>query len=349
MKKMNAISMFSGAGIGEYYLNECGIGVVGASELIKTRSNLYQWLYPETKVVGDITVEDNFLDLLSIAKSERCKLLIATPPCQGMSSLGKKDYDKDPRNYLVFYIIQMMKMHEFDYILIENVPKFIKLYFPFQNELHTLGFILNEEFKDKYEIYVDILNTQDYGVPQSRPRSIIRIHKKGLNWHLPSKEDQITLQDAIGNLPSLESGESSIYKWHYAKLHNPREILAMKHTAEGNSAITNDFYYPKKENGERIKGFHNTYKRMKWNNPSPARAMNNGNMGGHNNVHPGKKRQDGTFSDARVMTLRELFIVSSLPADIDLPEWASDNLIRQVIGEGIPPLFSKKILCGTRR
>jgi DNA (cytosine-5)-methyltransferase 1 len=138
MKKMNAISMFSGAGIGEYYLNECGIRVVGASELIKTRSSLYQWFYPETKVVGDITIDDNFLDLLNIAKSERCKLLIATPPCQGMSSLGKKDYDKDPRNYLVFYIIQMIKMHEFDFILIENVPKFIKLYFPFQNELHTL-------------------------------------------------------------------------------------------------------------------------------------------------------------------------------------------------------------------
>lgn len=349
MKKINAISLFSGAGVGEYYLNKCGIKVVGASELIKTRSNLYQWLYPESIVVGDITHKDNFLNLLDIAKSENCKLLLATPPCQGMSSLGKKDYDKDQRNYLVFYVFQMMKMHDFDYILIENVPKFTKLYFPFHNELHTLEYILNEEFNDKYKIYVDILNTQDYGIPQSRPRGIIRIHKKSLNWELPSKETHITLQEAIGSLPSLESGESSIYKWHYAKLHNPREILAMKHTAEGTSAMTNDFYYPKKENGDRIRGFHNTYKRMKWNLPSPARAMNNGNMGGHNNVHPGKKRQDGTFSDARVMTLRELFIVTSLPADMDLPDWVSDNLIRQVIGEGIPPLFSKKILCGTRK
>lgn len=34
--------------------------------------------------------------------------------------------------------------------------------------------------------------------------------------------------------------------------------------------------YPKKENGEPIKGFHNTYKRMKWDEPYPARAMNNG-------------------------------------------------------------------------
>ena len=78
---------------------------------------------------------------------------------------------------------------------------------------------------------------------------------------------------------------------------------------------------------------------MKWNEPCPARAMNSGNMGGHNNVHPGRPLADGTRSDARVLTLRELFIVSSLPADWDLPDWCSDNLIRTVIGEAIPPMF----------
>lgn len=349
MKKITAISMFSGGGIGEYYLNECGIEVVGASELIKSRSDFYQWLHKPLKMVGDITTDDNFNSLLELTKSNNCKLLLATPPCQGMSSLGKKDYDSDPRNYLIFYVIKMMNMHDFDYVLIENVPKFIKLFFPYNNSLYSLEEILNLEFGNKYNIYVDILNAENYGVPQSRPRSIIRVAKKNLGWLLPDEEKQISLREAIGHLPPLESGESSIYKWHYAKLHNPRETLAMRHTPEGKSAMTNEEYYPKKENGEKIKGFHNTYKRMRWDLPSPARAMNNGNMGGHNNVHPGRKLRDGTYSDARVLTLRELFIVSTLPADIDLPDWASDNLIRQVIGEGVPPLFLKKILCGINK
>lgn len=122
----------------------------------------------------------------------------------------------------------------------------------------------------------------------------------------------------------------------------------MRHTAEGESALRNKIYYPKKSNGEPIKGFHNTYKRMKWKYPSPAWAMNNGNIGGHNNVHPGRKQKDGTYSDARVLTLRELFIVSSLPADLDLPDWCSDTFIRAVIGEAIPALFSKNIVKGIR-
>ena len=93
-----------------------------------------------------------------------------------------------------------------------------------------------------------------------------------------------------------------------------------------------------------MKGFHNTFARMRWDEPCPARAMQSGNMGGHNNVHPGRLLPDGTYSDARVLTLRELFIVSSLPADWDLPQWCSDNFIRQMIGEAIPPRFSEAII-----
>ena len=85
---------------------------------------------------------------------------------------------------------------------------------------------------------------------------------------------------------------------------------------------------------------------MKWDEPSPARAMNNGNLGGHNNAHPGRLLSDGTYSDPRVMTLRELFIVSSIDPDWNLPNWATDNLIRQVIGEAIPPNLCKNILKG---
>lgn len=88
---------------------------------------------------------------------------------------------------------------------------------------------------------------------------------------------------------------------------------------------------------------------MKWDEPCPTRALNNGAISGHNNVHPGRLKSDGTYSDARVLSLLELFIVSSIPKDIIYPSDFSDNFIRQIIGEGVPPLFIKKILSGIRR
>lgn len=342
---MKGLSLFCSAGIAETYFKESGIDIVVANELLPKRCELHSWLYPNCATIcGDITNNEIFNNIVEKTKEENCKFLLATPPCQGMSSLGKKDYDNDKRNYLIFYVFDVVDQIDFDYILIENVPKFLKMYFPYKDKLMSLVDIIKDKYSDKFNIDSFVLNAKDYGVPQSRPRGFVRIWKKGLDWAMPIKQQEITLQQAIGDLPSLESGQDSGIKWHSAKIHNEREILAMKHTKSGCSAMKNEVYYPKKNNGERIKGFHNTYKRMKWDEPCPARAMNNGNMGGHNNVHPGRLKEDGTYSDARVLTLRELFIVSSLPADWNLPTWATDNLIRTVIGEAIPPRLSQSII-----
>ena len=123
-----------------------------------------------------------------------------------------------------------------------------------------------------------------------------------------------------------------------------RLVLALKHTPSGKSAIANEVYYPKKEDGTRIKGFHNTFKRMIWEQPCPARTTYSGSMSSHNNVHPGTLLDDGTYSDARVLTLLETFIVSSIPEDVNFPEWASDNFIRTIIGEAIPPRLLECII-----
>lgn len=338
-------SLFSSAGIAEMYFKDNDIDIVVANELIEQRAKLYSFFHPSTNMIcGDITDSKIFDSVNKFIKKEECKFLIATPPCQGMSTLGKKEYSTDKRNYLIFYVLDMIDDNDFDFILIENVPKFLKMYFPYNGKLVLLEDIIIDKYKSIYNIETFVLNAADYGVPQSRPRGFIKIWKKGLNWGKPVPQNKITLREAIGHLPSLESGEKSTIKWHFAKTHNDREILAMKHTEEGKSAMQNPVYYPKKADGTKIKGFHNTYKRMKWDEPCPARTMNNGNMGGHNNVHPGRPLPDGTRSDARVLTLRELFIVSSLPADMDLPEWCSDTLIRNVIGEAIPPRFSESIV-----
>jgi len=350
MNKIKGISLFSSAGIAETYYNDINIDIVIANELLEKRVKMYKHFYPNTNIIcGDIQNPKIKNEILSNITKD-IKLLVATPPCQGLSSIGKnktqKDFENDKRNFLIFDVFDIIDKSDFDYILIENVPRFLKMYFPYKNNILLLEEIIKLKYQDKYIIDIDILNACNYGIPQTRPRAIIRLYKHGLKWNLPKKETIITLEEAIGHLPSLESNESSNIKWHFAKKHNDRDILAMKHTPTGKSAIKNEFYYPKKENGDRIKGFHNTYKRMKWNEPAHARTTNSGNIGSHNNVHPGRLQKDGTYSDARVLTILETLIVSSLPENWNIPEWATDNFIRTVIGEAIPPLMSKKILQG---
>ncbi|MCD7741906.1 MAG: DNA cytosine methyltransferase [Ruminococcus sp.] len=348
-KKIKAISLFSSAGIGELRIHKDKVNVVAANELVKQRAECYSFFYPETRMIcADITNQETKEEIIKIANDSEAELLIATPPCQGLSTLGKnkgqKQYEKDGRNFLILEALEVIEACDFNYILIENVPKFIEMFFPYNGEYYKLEQILQSKFSDKYNIEIKVLNAKDFGIAQSRPRAIIKMWKKNLHWAWPQTEKEITLKEAIGHLPSLEPGEDSGIKWHYAKQQNERAVLAMRHTAPGKSAIANEVYYPKKEDGTRIKGFHNTFKRMVWDQPCPARTTYCGSISSHNNVHPGYLKDDGTYSDPRVLTLLETFIVSSIPENIDFPNGATDTFIRTIIGEAIPPHLMERII-----
>lgn len=354
-KPLIGVSLFSGGGIAETYFEDVGIHIAVANELVPERARFYQHTHPNTEMIcGDITDDAVFTNVMSKAKEAGATFLMATPPCQGMSTLGKREYEDDKRNSLVHYAIKAIDELGPDFVLIENVPKFVELLYDFEGfvyhsssdgESFHIYELLQARYSKDYRVEMKILNAMNYGVPQSRPRVIIKMYKPCHTWEWPDEDNHvITLREAIGDLPSLESGEKSDIKWHNALVHNERQVEALRHTPEGQSAMKNEVYYPKKADGSRVKGFHNTYNRMRWDEPAPARTTNNHLISGHNNVHPGRLLPDGTWSDARVLTFRELVIVSSLPLGWNIPEDFKEADIRIIIGEAIPPLLSKRIV-----
>lgn len=357
---INGISLFSNVGIGEMYLKKCGINIVIANEIKEDRAKFYKNVYPDCEMItGDIYKK--YSEIIKKAKEKNCKFLMATPPCQGMSVAGKRDYN-DKRNQLIIPVLDAIKELDPDYVLIENVPQILKLIIKYGENIDTVENIINKEFNKKYYINKNkIINAQDYGVPQNRKRAIILLSKKG-KWEFPEKEKkQKTVRDVIGNLPSVEAivdGNvnyfkdnskkieecKKIHKWHIPKEHNKRHVEIMMHTPTGHSAFENEYYYPRKKDGTRVRGYNTTYKRMEWDKPAPTITMANGVISSQCNVHPGRLKPDGTYSDARVLTVYEVMKLFTIDDNWNIPEWANDNFIRQVIGEGVPPLLIEKIV-----
>ena len=207
--------------------------------------------------------------------------------------------------------------------------------------------MLHKQFSNEYEIRCDVFNAADYAIPQTRFRVIYRMWKKGLSWADPKKsEKKVTVKDAIGDLPTLEAGEDSGIKNHVARPHPSNQIECMRYTPTGKSAFLNTEHYPKKLDGSRIKGYPNSYKRIRWDIPAPTITMRNEIISSQENVHPGRYLGNGTWSDARVLTLRELLIISSLPPDMDKPDNLTETAFRQLIGEGIPPRLMENVMKG---
>jgi len=348
---LKALSLFSSAGIGEFYLNECGIDVVVANEISTSRALAYKNFYPACEmVVGDITKDSTKDEIIKKCKKHNIELIIATPPCQGLSSAGinktEKSLYNDPRNILILSALDIVDVLNPRYFIIENVPRFQQMLFPLRDKLVSLFDLLLDKYSSDYEIDCNVFNAADYGIPQTRNRVVYRIWKKGLQWVFPTKSEQITVIDAIGDLPSLEPGEISDIKNHFARMHPINQVECMRHTPTGKSAFSNPVFFPKKKDGSRIKGYGNSYKRIKWDAPAPTITMRNEIISSQENVHPGRPLENGKWSDARILTLRELLILSSLPADLDKPNNLTETAFRQLVGEGIPPLLMKKLMKG---
>lgn len=352
MKNLNAVSLFSCIGVGEYYLKDIGINTVVANEIEPKRCQTYKFFHPDTEVIcGDIIDKNVKTKILTASKKHNIDIVIATPPCQGMSSVGKNRKDgtlnNDNRNLLILETLEIIDSIAPNYIIIENVPRFLKVNYSYRNKSLTIPELLNEKYGKKYNIDVDIFNSADFGIPQVRNRVFIRLYKKGLKWNKPRLEKKhISVEEAIGNLPSLESGMKSDLKNHWARVHPKNQIQWMKYTPTGETAFNNEKHFPVNKDGRKIKGYKNCYRRIDWDKPAPTVTMRNEIISSQNNVHPGRKLKNNTWSDARVLSLRELLILTSLPPDIDLPTDISDTALRQFIGEGIPPKMMQKILEG---
>lgn len=342
--------MFSSAGVGETYLKQIGFDCVVANELERKRADLHKHFHPNSHMVyGDIRKESNFNEFIEKSIDNEVELLIATPPCQGFSLSGKnkshEQMKEDARNFLIYKVFDAIDRIKPKYVLIENVPRFLKMNYPYKGDLYNIIDLLKIKYGQEYVIEYEILNSMDYGTPQSRKRTFIKIYKKNLEWNWPEKSEKITtVKEAIGHLPSIESSETSEYKWHFGRKHTPEHILWMKHTPTGQSAFKNEVHYPKNKMGDRINGYHDAYARMSWDKPAPTITIRSDAISSNSKVHPGRLSNNNTYSDARVLSILELMFLSSLPEDWDIPEWASEILVRQVIGESVPPLIIRKIL-----
>jgi DNA (cytosine-5)-methyltransferase 1 len=370
---IKGLSLFANIGIAEAYFEEIGIEICLANEIEPDRSKLYQHLYPNTEMIcGDITKDEVRDAIVSKALAMGVNFVIATPPCQGMSSAGRRD-PEDARNQLIYYAIDIVKRISPLFVLLENVPQQLKTKILTNGERLLIPEYIKRELINEYNFNDSpLVKAMDYSVPQRRERNIFLITKKDLNvnWQLPEKHTEIiNLEKAIGHLPSLDpllrEGKKltlekfpdfdkkrieglSISKWHKPTTHPWRHVEWMRYTPTGTSAIFNKEHFPRKKDNSQIIAHHNHYRRLNWDLPCRTITKFNAYISTLCTVHPGRKigsiNGEMIYSDPRVLSIYELMIVMTIPLNWDIPTNTEDSFLRTVIGEGIPPNLTKYLM-----
>ena len=159
-KVLKVFEAFTGYGGAHYGLKRTKLNfeIVGISEIDKFAIELYDTNFPGIKNFGDISK-------ISTKDLPDFDLFTGGFPCQPFSSAGLGKGELDIRGTLFYDIIRIAKKKLPEFILLENVKGLLS-----KRHKPTIDKIVFELKKLGYNVYVELLNSKDFGVPQNRER-----------------------------------------------------------------------------------------------------------------------------------------------------------------------------------
>jgi len=376
-KKLNYISLFSGAGVGCYGFLQENFRCIASVEILEKRLKLQKYNNKCARdsgyICGDIRDEDikerikqEIIFWQTKHKTKGLDVLISTPPCQGMSVANHKKNDELGRNSLIIESIKTTKELNPKFFIYENVRAFLSTTCTdVDNKEKKIREAIEVNLAGKYHIHYQILNFKDYGSPSSRTRTLVIGTRKNLLEVtpldvVPDYSNEKKLREIIGNLPALNKmGEiSSDDIYHNFRKYRLEMMGWISGLREGQSAFDNkeNLKIPHRKVGDKIIYNKNKngdkYKRCFWDKPAPCVHTRNDILASQNTIHP---------KDNRVFSIRELMRMMSIPDSfkwIDVEERELNGMtteekkkflfkeemnIRQSIGEGVPTIIFNQI------
>lgn len=375
--KPTYISLFSSAGVGCYGFKLEGYECIATNELLEKRLNIqklnkkckYESGYIAADIKENSTKELIYQEIEKWNKlgNDRVDVVIATPPCQGMSVANHKKKEKEiERNSLIKESVDLIKNINPRFFVFENVSAFWKTgCIDKQGNVIAIGDMITNELGDNYLIHNEVLNFKNYGSNSSRTRTLVIGVDKLFSDEIspvelmPDYVAEKKLYDVIGDMKSLNWGEYDSNDFFHSFRIYPKHMLPwIENLGQGQSAFDNEddelkphriidgkLVINKSKNADK-------YTRQIYDKVAPCIHTRNDQMASQNTVHP---------IDNRVFSIRELMRMMTIPESFKWIDYGLDYLnklpiaekrkiskkeemnIRQSIGEAVPTSIFRQI------
>lgn len=207
-----AADLFSGAGGLSLGLEAAGYRVIMGVDKDREATETHRHHFGGLTVSWDLGDADRVARVGQLIKDAGVELVAGGPPCQPFSRAGRSKVrhrivngfadPSEERRHLWRSFLEIVTIAEPQAVLMENVPdmaldKDMFILRTMVHELESLGYAVRER----------VVDTSQYGVPQFRQRLILVAlrGKTAFTWPTPLPE-QVTVWNAIGDLPSVEGG-----------------------------------------------------------------------------------------------------------------------------------------------
>jgi DNA (cytosine-5)-methyltransferase 1 len=214
--------MFSGYGGASFGLKKANIDFecIGISEIDKYAVQCFDNNFPNITNYGDCTkINPNGLPDFD--------LLTGGFPCQSFSLAGKRKGINDSRGTLFYDIIRIAQAKKPKYMLLENVKGLLSI-----DNGNTFKEMIKELKNIGYDIIYKVLNSKDFGIPQSRER-IWFVCKLGswefMEFQFPLEEElKIFIKDILEENVDKKYYLSEKLQIRFKKYLEDKQIIAMR-------------------------------------------------------------------------------------------------------------------------
>lgn len=312
---MKYVELFAGAGGLSLGFEQAGFQNVFSIEFDKVIAKTYQYNFPENRLLVSDVKEMGNDEIINLVGDNTIDVVIGGPPCQGFSLAGRngRTFVEDERNYLFKEFVRFVSVIRPKMFVMENVARMAS-----HNKGKTIQEIVNEFELLGYDVQYKILQAADYEVPQKRQRIFV-IGTTGQSFTYPVVIDQkVSVEMAIGDLPSLESGEASDIPNHIAMKHTRQMLEKMSYVSDGGDR--NDIPEDIRPTSGDIRKY------IRYKSSEPAVTIT------------GDMRKVFHYKQNRALTSRELARLQSFPDSFIFQ--GSSISIQQQIGNAVPPKLS---------
>ncbi len=324
-KKINMVSLFSGAGGMDLGFENQSFKNVFSVEFDNVFASTYINNFPKNKLfIRDIKSFTNE-EIKKELGDKNVDVVIGGPPCQGFSKAGNigRMFLDDERNYLFLEYVRFVSQLRPKMFVLENVAALAT-----HHKGATIKSIIKEFNILGYHTKFWVVNSSDYGVPQDRRRVFIIGSIYDDQYEFPKKHGnkKKTIKDAIDDLPSLSSGESSEIPNHIAMNHTPQMLEKMFYVSDGGNRMDIPEDIRPKSGDIR--------KYVRYNSENPSFCVT------------GDMRKIFHYSQNRALTNRELARIQTFPDDFIF--LGSSISIQQQIGNAVPPKLAGIVAASIR-
>lgn len=336
------VELFCGCGGTSLGFEKAGYEILMGVDIHKPSIETFKRNHPNAStILGDIRKVTPKMVRRTLGRDE-IDVLIGGVPCQGFSLNNKKRNSDDRRNFLYLEFMRFVRDMQPRIIVIENV-----------SGMRSTGkgeFVQaikqNIENSGNYRVVSDMLNAADFGVPQKRQRLVFVGVRDGNPFNFAdmiktngpeTNTPYVTVNEAIGDLPSLSAGHSSTR--YLLQPQSPYQVLMRQNVANNELTCHIAPNHPaatiaKIRNTPQGEPMYPKFKqriRLDWTSQSPTQVS-----GG---IRP--QFQFGHPIDDRGLTIRERCRLQSFPDDFVVTGGIVQGRVQT--GNAVPPLLAQAL------